>query len=157
MADPIPLNLPPRDPRAELVAKLADAPADHAEAMLAAYEVLQGLHDKGVLEIVRGAIGSSDDLIQMGVAAAKSPDAIRGFRNAVLLLKALGEIDPEVLKTFTQALPKALDAVGKPSAPPGIWRLMKGFSNKDTRRGLAAMQAMLESFGRSLGDDEHRL
>jgi len=150
MAEPIPLNLPPRDPRAELLARLEVAPAEHAEAMLAAYEVLQGLHDQGVLEIVRGALGSKDDLLEIGVAAAKSPDAIRGFRNAILILKLLGEIDPEVLKTFTQAMPQTLAAVANPSAPPGMWRLLKGFTNKDTRRGLAAIQAMLETFGRSI-------
>ena len=153
MAEPIPLNIEPRDARAELASRLAEAPVDHAEAMLAAYEVLQGLHDRGVLAIVRGALGSSDDLLKMGAEAAKSPDAIRGFRNAVLLLKVLGEIDPEVLKSFTQAVPSTLNAVGKRSEPSGLWQLIKKFSSKDSRRGLAATQAMLETFGRSLSDD----
>ena len=34
----------------ELNARLQQAPAEHAEALLSAYEVLQGLHDHGVLE-----------------------------------------------------------------------------------------------------------
>ena len=52
MAQPIPLELPKRDPREELRSRLEHAPADHAAALLAGYEVLQGLHDRGVLEPV---------------------------------------------------------------------------------------------------------
>ena len=47
MAQPIALNVPLRDPRIELQARLQDAPAQHAEALLEGYEVLQALHDAG--------------------------------------------------------------------------------------------------------------
>ena len=56
MAKPIPLQLPPRDPREELRSRLDRAPLEHAEALLAGYEVLQGLHDQGVLELLRGLL-----------------------------------------------------------------------------------------------------
>ena len=45
MAQPIPLEIPPRNPRAELRSRLEQAPEEHAEAVLAAYEVLQELHE----------------------------------------------------------------------------------------------------------------
>jgi hypothetical protein len=48
MAKPILLELPESDARAKLQARLQNAPLEHAEALLAAYEVLQGLHDRGV-------------------------------------------------------------------------------------------------------------
>jgi hypothetical protein len=38
MAQPIPLEIPPRNPRAELHSRLEQAPEEHAEAVLAAYE-----------------------------------------------------------------------------------------------------------------------
>ena len=54
MAEPIVLKLVPRDPREALYHRLEKAPLEHVEALLAAYEVLQGLHDRGVLETLRG-------------------------------------------------------------------------------------------------------
>ena len=45
MAHPIALDVPVRDPRIELQRRLEDAPAEHAAALLAGYEVLQGLQD----------------------------------------------------------------------------------------------------------------
>ena len=55
MARPIPLEVPPRDSRAELRSRLDQAPEEHAEAILAAYEVLQELHNRGALFTIRMA------------------------------------------------------------------------------------------------------
>ena len=59
MARPIPLELPKRDPREELHSRLEQAPIQHAEAVLASFEVLQGLHNCGVLELLRGVLGGA--------------------------------------------------------------------------------------------------
>src|SRR5580698_7148419 len=100
MAQPIPLELPARDPRAELQARLQNAPQEHAEALLSAYEVLQGLHDRGVFELLRGALGSSDKVIEIVVNAARTPEAIRGIRNIITLTNILGSIEPELVEGF---------------------------------------------------------
>ena len=56
MAQPIPLQLPPRDPREELRKRLDQAPIAHAEALLDSYELLQQLRDHGIFELLRGAV-----------------------------------------------------------------------------------------------------
>ena len=151
MARPIPLELPRTDPRGALQARLENAPAAHAEALLAAYEVLQGLHDRGALDLMRGALGSGDQVLEIAVAAAQSPGSIRGIRNLLLVINMLGTIDPEVLKAFTQGVPDAFRKMVLEPEPPGLWRLMKDFLwNPDFRHGLAALNTMLEAFGRSL-------
>ena len=151
MASPIPLELPRTDPRVALQARLENAPAAHAEALLAAYEVLQGLHDRGVLDLMRGALGSGDQVLEIAVAAAQSPGSIRGIRNLLLVVNMLGTIDPDVLKAFTHGVPEAFRKMVLEPEPPGLWSLMKDFLwNPDFRHGLAAMNTMLEAFGRSL-------
>ena len=151
MAQPIPLDLSTRDPRIELQSRLRDAPGEHAEALLAAYEVLQGLHDRGVLDLLRGALGSGDKVLDIAVRAAESPASIRGIRNLLLLINMLGEIEPEVLKRFTQAGPRALTKIVRKPERPGLWELIKDFLwNQDFRHGLAAVNMMLEALGRSL-------
>src|SRR5271155_4022530 len=127
MAKPIPLELPASDPRAELQARLQNAPLEHAEALLAAYEVLQGLHDRGVLELMRGALGSGDEILEIAVAAVQSPTAIHGFRNLLLVVNMLGAIDPDLLKAFTQGVPEAFRKMVLEPQPPGLWRLIKDF------------------------------
>src|SRR5258708_14960354 len=107
MAQPIPLQIPPRNPRAELQSRLEHAPEEHAEAVLAAYEVLQELHNRGVLEIMRGVLAASDELLQKVVDNAKTPEAIRAIRNLFLLQRILGSIEPELLEGVVQAIPEA--------------------------------------------------
>jgi uncharacterized protein YjgD (DUF1641 family) len=156
MAQPIPLDVPVRDPRIELQARLQDAPAQHAEALLAGYEVLRGLHDSGALDLMRGALGSRDKVLGVAVQAAGSPQSIRAIRNLLLLGNMLGEIDPEVLKTLTQTGPQALEMMVRQPERPGLWRLIKDFLwNRDFRHGLAAVNTMLEVFGRGLTRASH--
>src|ERR1700676_1232029 len=102
MAQPIPLEIPPRNPRAELQSRLENAPEEHAEAVLAAYKVLQELHNRGVLEIMRGGLAASDELLQKVVDNAKTPEAIRAIRNFFLLQGILGSIEPGWFKPIPQ-------------------------------------------------------
>jgi uncharacterized protein YjgD (DUF1641 family) len=151
MAQPISLHLAPRDPREELNARLQQAPMDHAEAVLAAYEVLQGLHDRGVLELMRGTLGGSEKILEQVVAVASGPESIRATRNLLLLVTTLGEIEPALLSDLTRAIPKALvQANAEQRKPPGLFKLMSTFWNKDFRRGLAAFNDVLVAFGRNL-------
>ncbi len=151
MARPIPFELPRRDPREELQSRLQNAPVEHAEAVLAAYEVLQGLHDRGVLDLLRGVLGASDRILEQVVAAAKTPEAIRAMQNLLLLARAVGEIEPELLSDFTRALPRALiQANAEESKPPGLMKLVSTFWNRDFRRGLAAFNDLLVMFGKNL-------
>ena len=151
MARPIPLELPPRDPQRELNSRLQQAPLEHAEAVLAAYEVLQGLHDSGALELVRGALGGGGKILEQVVAVTSSPESVRATRNLLLLVTALGEIEPALLSDLTRAIPKALvQANAEEAKPPGLFKLMSTFWNKDFRRGLAAFNDLLVVFGRNL-------
>jgi uncharacterized protein YjgD (DUF1641 family) len=155
MARPIVLKPPPRDPRAILRSRLEDAPAEHAEALLAAYEVLQGLHDRGVLEIMRGALGSSDKVLEIAVDVAKSPESIRGIRNLLLVVNMLGSIDPPVLAAFTRAVPHALHSMVRQPEPPGLWNLTMSFLwDRNIRRCLFALNGLLKTMGASLASND---
>jgi len=154
MAQPIPLELPPRDPRNELHARLQNAPMQHAEALLSGYEVIQGLQDSGVLDLLRGALGSGGKIVDELVKEANTPESVRAIRNFVILLKTMGSIDPEVLKAFASAVPDALTTRAL-KHPPGLFSLMIKFGNKDFRRGLAMVNAFLEGFGRNLSAEKH--
>src|SRR5882762_2807224 len=91
MARPIPLELPKRDPREELRSRLEQAPVEHAEAILAGFEVLQALHDRGVLELLRGMLDGGNKVLEIAVEASKTPEAIRGIRNLLILSKTVGD------------------------------------------------------------------
>jgi uncharacterized protein YjgD (DUF1641 family) len=156
MAKPIPLQLPPRDPREELRSRLDRAPLEHAEALLAGYEVLQGLYDEGVLDLLRGLLGSGGKMLETATDAARAPESVRLIRNLVILAKTLGEIDPDLLDGFALALPEAMQqAKAQGEEPPGFLAILNKFRSKDLRRGLVAVNSLLEAWGREFFAEAH--
>jgi uncharacterized protein YjgD (DUF1641 family) len=148
MARSIPLELPPRDPREELRKRLDEAPLEHAEALLDIYKLLQQLHDQGVLELLRGALGASDKLIEATVDAAKSDQSVRAIRNAIILGKILGSINPDVLQDVAVAVSETLECYKKPVVePPGLFSLLSQFRRKELRRSIALVNHVLETLG----------
>lgn len=157
MAQPILLEIPPRNPRAELRSRLEQAPEQHAEALLAAYEVLQELHDRGVLEIMRGALAASDELLEKVVDRAKTPEALRGIRNLLFWRRILGSIEPEWFKGIFQAIPEGLaQATAEREQPVSFFGLLRRLTSKDSLRALAAAIDFLQAFGRHLQSSEGR-
>ena len=149
MAKPIPLQLPARDPREELRSRLERAPFEHAEALLAGYEVLQGLHDEGVLELLRGLLSAGGKVLEAAAEVGEAPESVRAIRNLIVLWKTLGEIDPALFDGFVLAFPEAMrQARAQGEEPPGFLAILNKFRSKDLRRGLVAVNSLLEAWGK---------
>jgi uncharacterized protein YjgD (DUF1641 family) len=151
MAIPISFTPAPHDPREALRARVERAPDDHAEAVLAAYDLLQMLHDHGMLDIARSALAASDELLGTAVDQVNTPEAIRAIRNLLFWRGVLGRIEPEWFKGIFQAVPDALSQATKNrDEPVSLFSLVRRMRHKDSLRGLSAAVDFLESFGRHL-------
>lgn len=151
MAKPISLEMPPRDPRKELITRLESAPADHAEALLDAYELLQELHDRRVLEILRGALGAGDKIAQDAARAAETPQSVTALRNLIIIAKTLGAMNPELLQCVATAASETLGSQEKPVIePPSLFSLLGQFRRKELRRSIALINRFLETLGHQL-------
>jgi uncharacterized protein YjgD (DUF1641 family) len=100
MAQPIPLTLTPKGP--DPAERLEDALHKHTDAIVSALELLQLLHDRGVLDLLRGLVGAGDQLVGILTAAAGAPESLRGMRNFILLTKFFASIPPEVLDSLVR-------------------------------------------------------
>lgn len=148
MGEPIRFKVQ-RDVRDELFRKLQTAPAEHAAALLSAYELLQEAHDHGVLDTLRGAIGAGETFVTTAADYANTPEGIRTMRNLLALVRLMGEIDPQVLHSMTESFSDALRH--QPSGeqePPSLWQIFRRFRSKDSRRTLALLAGFTEAFGR---------
>ncbi len=151
MARPIRFEPLARDARVELRDRLDKAPLEHAEALLSAYEVLQGLQERGILDILKGALSAGDNLLETVVEVAKTPEAIRSVRNLLLLSQLLSNIEPELLGVIVRSIPEGLaQASAKRSETPGLFSLLQKFCSRDSRRAMGATAELLESVGKGL-------
>ena len=150
MAQPIPLELPPRNPRKELLDRLKTAPQEHAEALLDAFDLLEELHQAGALQKLRGTVSASDEILEYAVTAAKSPEGTRALRNLLILGQILGSIDPDLLKCIAIAVGESLGSDRKPvTRPPGLLALLSEFRQPELRRSVALINRFLETSGQS--------
>jgi uncharacterized protein YjgD (DUF1641 family) len=153
MAAPIKFEPIRRDAKEELIERLDRAPAEHAEALLAVWDLLQGLHDRGVIDALNGVLKSSDFILETAVETANTPENIRTIRNLMLLNNLLGSIDPDLLTRLAGAIPDGLAQLPAPEAKvPGLLSLLQKFNSPDSRRAMAFMASLLESIGKKLGE-----
>jgi len=150
MARAISLEVAPRDAREELRHKLEQAPEQHAEALLETYELLQQLYDSGVLRLLRGALGSGGVLLEAAVGAANSAEGIRALRNAIILGKMLGSINPDLMQGFASAMSETLGCNKPVAQPPGLFALLAEFREPELRRSMSLINKFLESLGNQL-------
>ena len=147
MAQPILLELPRPDPREALYDRLKAAPQEHCEALLNVYEILQELQDRGVLELAKGALGSSEEVLQILVNVANQPEMIRGIRNMMILAKIGNSFEPEILEGLEQAVQEGLAEARQPK-PIGLWQLAKKLFSQQSRRVLVLTACVVQSVGK---------
>jgi uncharacterized protein YjgD (DUF1641 family) len=151
MAQPIPFHAPPFDGREALHVKIEHAPDKHAEAILAAYDLLQVLHDRGILDTATSALKAGDEVLGTIVDNVNTPAAIRALRNLLFWQKILGSLEPSWFKGLFQAIPDGLArATAERDEPVRLWTVVRRMLSKDSLRGLTAAVDFLESFGRHL-------
>lgn len=153
MAMPVPLKrITQADPREQLLRRIQDAPIDHADAVLSAYDLLQRLHDTGTLDVLRGAFGAGDAIVEHVVALMTAPESVIALRNLILIGKVLGSMNPDILHALLDGIPQ-VTAQAPAAEPPSLVSLGRRATSTDARRGLAAAVSILEVLGRGLAKE----
>jgi uncharacterized protein YjgD (DUF1641 family) len=150
MAKPIAFKPITVDFKADLVRKLEKAPAEHAEALLLAYDVLEEAHKKGLLDLLHGAIGAKDTIFTTLSKYAAQPEGIAAIRNLLTAAKILTKLDPKILDQIAEAMSAATEEQKREQKPPSLWQLFRRSTNEDSRRGLSFLTMILSGLGRSL-------
>lgn len=151
MANPVTMFPKLKSIREERMSKLSSAPGDHAEALLDLYELVEVLHDRGTLDLLRGLAGASGDIMGRLAEAGSKPESIRAARNLIELSKLLSRFDPEELQRTIEdsgeALARARDASAE---PPGMWAIFRRMTSRDARRALSMFAELLNEMGRKM-------
>ena len=148
MAQPIAFHAPAK-PKEANMERLRNAPAEHADALLSAYELLQLLHDRGVLNLLRGLVGGGDELIGTMAAAVDTPESIRAIRNFLLLTKFFANIPPDVLSSLVDTVSAGAKRE-KAHKAPGLLRLLSRLRNENSRHAASIGLDLLEGLGKGL-------
>ena len=130
----------PEDSRGDLVRRIEDAPAEHAQAVLAAYDLLEGLHEKGILALLSGLLSAGDSVVNQAVGLVSSKEAVTALRTGLIFGGLLKSLDADKLH----------QVLATSQEPPSLLAIASQMMSKDARRGLAAGVGLLQIFGKAL-------
>src|SRR6476469_7339164 len=128
---------------------LSETAGEHAAAISSALEVLQLLHDRGVLDLLRGVLAAGDRVVETMTAAVDTPEAVRSIRNFILLTKLFGSIPPDLLGRLVQIVIEGVDRE-KSHQAPGLWALLRSIRSANSQHALAVALDLLEAIGKGL-------
>ncbi len=149
MAQPIRTYTPHRNEQEELRAKVENAPVQHAQAVLAAYQLLQEAQDHGLLDTLRGVIGAGDAIVDNVSEFASTPEGIRAMRNFLALSRVFANLNPEKMDAVANAITENQCGEAAPGCgPPSILKSMQRMSSRNSRRTLATIAAVTDAFGK---------
>lgn len=160
MAQPIRNYTPHRDEKEEFRAKVENAPLQHAKALLAAYELLQEAEEHGVLDVLRGAIGRGDVIVDKVSEFANTPEGIRAMRNLLALSRMFANLDPDKVDAVAKAITDEQCRGNAPGCePPSLLKSLLRMNSRNSRRTLATIAAVTDAFGKEpdLPDASHSL
>jgi uncharacterized protein YjgD (DUF1641 family) len=131
----------PRNSRDDLIRRMEQAPVEHAEAVLAAYALLERLHEKGIIDLVNGLLSAGDTVVERVVDVISSREMVTALRMALILTDLLNSIDPDKLHAV-------ISNAGKET--PSLLAIAKQATSKDARRGMAAAVGLMNVLGEAL-------
>ena len=135
----------PVDSRADLVRRVEQAPIEHAEAVLATYDLLQRLHEKGLLDLLNGLLSAGDTVVEHVVDVVSSKEMVTALRIGLIFSNLLNSIDADALHALV---------AGAGKETPSLLALGKQAASKDARRGLATAVGLLNLFGAALNKQQ---
>jgi uncharacterized protein YjgD (DUF1641 family) len=138
-------NFTPVDARVDLIKKVECAPVEHAEAVLAAYELLQQLHEKGILDLLTGLLTAGDTVVNHVVGIISSPQAVTATRLGLVMVNMLGSIDADKISAALAAGIKE---------PPSLLSIGKQATSEEARRAMAVGLVLLTAFGEALEESK---
>lgn len=149
MAHPIAFKPEPIDPHVELMNRVENAPREHAEALLVAWDLLQTAHDQGMLDLLQGLIGGRDLIGGKLAQMMKSEEGIRLARNLLAAGRIVAAVDPDMLQRLGKALDHTARSHAEEEKPPSLFGLFRRLRSEDSRRGLSVITRMISELGRA--------
>ena len=131
----------PKNSRMDLQRKLEAAPEEHAEALLSAYDLLEEMHEKGLIDIAKGLLSASETVTERIADVVSSAEVVGALRVMLMFANLLKTLDTERMHDLL---------AGTESKAPSLWALGKEAMSEDARMGLATAIGLLNVFGAAL-------
>ncbi len=131
----------PKNSRQDLIRRLEAAPERHVEALLASYELVQRMHDEGLIDSANGLLSAGGTVMSRIADVMGSAEIVATLRITFMLTNLLKVIDTGDLHNILS---------GKDAGSTSLVRLCKDLMGEDARVGLTTFVGLLRILGAAL-------
>ena len=132
----------PENSREDLARRIREVPAEHADAILAAFALLQKLHDSGLLSLASGVISAGNTIVDRVADVADSPQAVTALRSTLILGSILNTLDADELHKAMQIQ----------EGDASLWKILKGLTTKEVRQATMIGVNLMNVIGKALSE-----
>jgi len=131
----------PLNSRDDLMRRLESAPREHVEALLSTFELLQRMHDKGVIDLANGLLSAGDTLVDKVADLADSREITAAMRLAFMFTNLITAMNVEKVHDLLS---------GQQTKPASLLQLGRQAMSSDCRLGMTVALGILTEFGAAL-------
>jgi hypothetical protein len=131
----------PKDSRNDLARRLEQAPHRHAEAILATYELLERMHETGLIDMANGLLSARDTVVERATDVVSSRRSVTALRLALIFGNLLDTVDPDRVAEVLLL---------QKNQPHTLWTVIKHAVASYFRLVLITAIELFRVFGRSV-------
>lgn len=139
--------------RARVLARIEAALAEHEGGFIQWLELVDELHEKGLLDIVTAMLRRGDRILEIIVRVAEEPGGLALIKNAMALMQGMGQLDTEALGDVFSKLNAGLRGMTSSDRPEvtGAWSVMQAMRDPEISTGLSLAFGFLKGLGQAAG------
>ncbi|MED4877638.1 DUF1641 domain-containing protein [Anoxybacillus geothermalis] len=143
--------------RAEALAKLKAAVGDSEEAVRELLDVIEQLHESGLLEAASALLKSREKVAKIVVGQLNQKPVTTMINHAFALAGLASSLDPEktakLLEHIAEGAMEAYEQTAVETKKIGLFDLLKALNDPDVNRAIRFFLSVLKAIGQRLGAD----
>ncbi|WP_232697322.1 DUF1641 domain-containing protein [Brevibacillus daliensis] len=141
------------------LAQLKEEVAQHTDSLRKTMELIEELHESGLLEILQAMVKSKDKMTGIAVEQLLRPNVVTSINNVMALTGVLGNMEPQMTQKMVASVSKGLKKAGEgleKDERVGIIDLMRALKDPDVNRSVAFGINLLKGMGEGLKEQSDK-
>ena len=143
--------------RANDLKEIEDALIENKDALLETLNVVGGMKERGILNLLNGLFGEGDRVLKVIVDLLNVPENTTALKNLMLLFGAAGKINVQDLEPLLLKVNAGIENVAEHSEgmeKTGYLDLLRALKDPEINRSLTILMTFLKGMGKDTENEE---
>lgn len=154
------IEVSPEEQRKRELKELEDSIVNNRRAIIDSVNLIQRIHEKGILHIVESMLGQSDKILDRVLLSMEHPEVTGSIKNSFLLLEVLGKMDLKewepMIDKINTALTRMVEVQQSDKEKKEV-TMLSMLRDSEVREGMSILLAFVKGLGSSEGKEKEEI